>query len=153
MIALPPKKVSSILRDLPGINQSRHSDSSVVQLCLILCDPMNYSTPGLPSITNSQSSPKLRSIKLVMPSNYLILYRPLLLLPLIPPSIRVFSNESTLIERLFSIEATSPGTLVPSGPAWTFESHVWGVGSQLLDIPLFIPVGKLCTKDYLNFIF
>ena len=96
MIALPPKKVSSILRDLPGINQSRHSDSSVVQLCLILCDPMNCSTPGLPSITNSQSSPKLRSIKLVMPSNYLILYRPLLLLPLIPPSNRVFSNESTL---------------------------------------------------------
>ena len=96
MIALPPKKVSSILRDLPGINQSRHSDSSVVQLCLILCDPMNYSTPGLPSITNSQSSPKLRSIKLVMPSNYLILYRPLLLLPSIFSSIRVFSKESVL---------------------------------------------------------
>ena len=48
------------------------------------------------SITNSQSSPKLMSIELVMPSSYLILCRPLLLLPPIPPSIRVFSNESTL---------------------------------------------------------
>ena len=48
------------------------------------------------SITNSQSSPKLMSIELVMPSSHLILCRPLLLLPPIPPSIRVFSNESTL---------------------------------------------------------
>ena len=48
------------------------------------------------SITNSQSSPKLTSIESVMPSSYLILCRPLLLLPPIPPSIRVFSNESTL---------------------------------------------------------
>ena len=48
------------------------------------------------SITNSRSSPKLMSIESVMPSSHLILCRPLLLLPLIPPSIRVFSNESTL---------------------------------------------------------
>ena len=48
------------------------------------------------SITNSWSSLKLMSIKLVMPSSHLILCRPLLLLPPIPPSIRVFSNESTL---------------------------------------------------------
>ena len=48
------------------------------------------------SITNSWSSPKLMSIELVMPSSYLILCRPLLLLPQTPPSIRVFSNESTL---------------------------------------------------------
>ena len=48
------------------------------------------------SITNSQSSPKLTSIKSLMPSSHLILCRPLLLLPPIPPSIRVFSNESTL---------------------------------------------------------
>ena len=47
-------------------------------------------------ITNSQSLPKLMSIESVMPSNHLILYRPLLLLPSIFPSIRVFSNESTL---------------------------------------------------------
>ena len=48
------------------------------------------------SITNSQSSLKLTSIKLVMPSSHLILCHPLLPLPTIPPSIRVFSNESTL---------------------------------------------------------
>jgi len=48
------------------------------------------------SITNSRSSLKLTSIKSVMPSSHLILCRPLLLLPPIPPSIRVFSNESTL---------------------------------------------------------
>ena len=48
------------------------------------------------SITNSQSPPKLMTIESVMPSNHLILCHPLLLLPPIPPSIRVFSNESTL---------------------------------------------------------
>ena len=51
------------------------------------------------SITNSQSSLKLMSIKSVTPSSYLILCCPLLLLPPIPPSIRVFSNESTLRKR------------------------------------------------------
>ena len=48
------------------------------------------------SITNSRSLPKPMSIELVMLSNHLILCHPLLLLPPIPPSIRVFSNESTL---------------------------------------------------------
>ena len=48
------------------------------------------------SITNSRSSLRLTSIESVMPSSHLILSRPLLLLPPIPPSIRVFSNESTL---------------------------------------------------------
>ena len=48
------------------------------------------------SITNSRSLPKLMSIESVMPSNHLILCRPLLLLPSIFPSIRVFSNESAL---------------------------------------------------------
>ena len=66
-----------------------------VQFSCSLCDPMNCSTPGLP-ITNSQSSLKLTSIESVMPSSHLILCHPLLLLPPIPPSIRVFSNESTL---------------------------------------------------------
>ena len=48
------------------------------------------------SITNSQNSLRLTSIESVMPSSHLILCRPLLLLPPIPPSIKVFSNESTL---------------------------------------------------------
>ena len=48
------------------------------------------------SLTNSRSLPKLMSIESVMPSNHLLLCHPLLLLPSIIPSIRVFSNESTL---------------------------------------------------------
>ena len=70
--------------------------SSVAQSCLTLCDPMECSTPGLLSITNSWSLLKLRSIESVMPSSHLILCHPLLLLPPILPSIRVFSNESAL---------------------------------------------------------
>ena len=73
--------------------------SSVAQSCLTLCDPMNQSTPGLLSITNSRSSLRLMSFGSVMPSSHLIFCRPLLLLPPIPPSIRVFSNESTLSMR------------------------------------------------------
>ena len=57
---------------------------------------MNRSTQDSLSDNNSQSLPKLMSIVSVMPSSHLILCRPLLLLPPIPPSIRVFSNESTL---------------------------------------------------------
>ena len=60
--------------------------SSVTQLCLTFCDPMDYST----SITNSQSLLKLMSIESVMPSHHLILCHPLLLRPSIFPSIRVF---------------------------------------------------------------
>ena len=56
---------------------------------------MNHSTPGL-SITSSWSSLKLMSIESVMPSSHLTLCHPLLLLSPIPPSIRVFSNESAL---------------------------------------------------------
>ena len=69
---------------------------SVAQLCPTLCNPMNRSTTGPRSITNSRSSLRLTSIESVIPSSHLILCRPLLLLPPIPPSIRVFSNESTL---------------------------------------------------------
>ena len=57
---------------------------------------MDCSTPGFPVHTNSRSLLKLMSIESVMPSNHLILCRPLLLLPSIFPSIRVFSNESIL---------------------------------------------------------
>ena len=57
---------------------------------------MNHSMPGLPSITNSGIPPEPMPIESVKPSNHLILCRPLLLLLLIFPSIRVFSNESAL---------------------------------------------------------
>ncbi|XP_060267518.1 uncharacterized protein LOC132659361 [Ovis aries] len=79
-----------------GLAQIQTQFSSVVQSSPTLCDPMDCSTPGLPVHHQLRSSLKLMSIQLVMPSNHLILCRPLLLLLSISPSIRVFSNESTL---------------------------------------------------------
>ena len=73
--------------------------SSVTHSCLTPCDPMNHSTPGLPSITTPPSPPKPMSTESVMPSNHLVIRHPLLLLPSIFPSIRVFSNESALLIR------------------------------------------------------
>ena len=70
--------------------------SSVAQLCPTLCNPWIAACQASLSITNSRSSLKLTSIESVMPSSHLILCHPLLLLPPIPPSIRVFSNESAL---------------------------------------------------------
>ena len=69
--------------------------SSVTQSCLTLCDPWIIARQASLSITNSRSLLKLMPIKLVMPFSHLVLCHPLLLLPPIPPSIRVFSNEST----------------------------------------------------------
>ena len=62
----------------------------------LLATPWTAARQASLSITNSQSSLKLMSIESVMPSSHLILCRPLLLLPSIFPSIRVFSNESAL---------------------------------------------------------
>ena len=70
--------------------------SSLAQSCPTLCDPWIAARQTSLSITNSWSSPRLTSIKSVMPSSCLILCHPLLLLPSILPSIRVFSNKSTL---------------------------------------------------------
>ena len=88
---------------LPALKLSIHMDqfSSVQSLSRVQLFP----TPWIAahqaslSITNSQSSPKLMCIESVMPSSHLILCCPLLLLPPIPPSIRVFSSESTLSMR------------------------------------------------------
>ena len=81
-------------------------------------DPMNHSTPSLPVQHQLPSLPKLMSIKSVMPSSHLILCHPLLLLPSILPSIRVFSNESTLRMRWakywsFSFSSISPSNEHP----------------------------------------
>ena len=65
----------------------------------LLTTPWTAACQASLSITNSRSLLKLMSIESVMPSSHLTLYRPLLLLPPIPPSIRVFSNESTLCMR------------------------------------------------------
>ena len=65
------------------------------------------------SITNSRSSLRLTSIELVMPSNHLILCHPLLFLSPIPPSIRVFSNESVLHIRWPNIRASASASVLP----------------------------------------
>ena len=67
--------------------------------CVRLCDLMDCSTPGLPVHHQLWSLLRLMSIELVMPSNHPILCHPLLLLPSIFPSIRVFSNKSVLCIR------------------------------------------------------
>ena len=90
--------------------------SSVQSLSHVrLCDPMNHSTSGLPVHHQflSLSSLKLMPIESVMPSNHLILCRPLLLLPPIPPSIRVFSSESTLHMRWPNIGVSASASLLP----------------------------------------
>ena len=69
---------------------------SVTQSYLTVCNPIDCSTPGFLSVTNYRSLLKLMSMDSVMPSNHLILCRPLLLLPLIFPIIRVFPSESVL---------------------------------------------------------
>ena len=69
---------------------------SSVQLCLTLCDPMDCSMPGFPVHHQLWRLLKLMSTESVMPSNHFIFCRPLLHLPSIFPSIRVFSNESVL---------------------------------------------------------
>ena len=69
---------------------------SVAKSCLTVWDPMDCNMLGFPVFTISWSLLKFLSIELVMPSNHLILCHPLLLLPSIFPSIKVFSNESAL---------------------------------------------------------
>ena len=73
--------------------------SSVAQSCPTLCDPMDFSTPGFPVLHHLQSLLKLMSIESVMPSKHLILCHPLLLLPSVFLSIRIFSNELALCIR------------------------------------------------------
>ena len=65
-------------------------------MCLTFWDPMDCSTPGFLSFIISWTLLKFMSMESMMPSNHLILCHPLFLLPLIFPSIRVYSNESVL---------------------------------------------------------
>ena len=79
----------------------KRNPSTVTTFCSVtklylLVNPWTAARQASLSITNSRSPPKLMSIESVMPSNHLILCHPLLLLPSIFPSIRVFSNESAL---------------------------------------------------------
>ena len=83
-------------RRLVGYSPVQFSSVQSLSHVQLFVTPWTAACQASLSITNSQSLPKPMSIESVMPSNQLILCRPLLLLPPIPPSIRVFSNESTL---------------------------------------------------------
>ena len=79
--------------------------SSVAQLCSTFATPWIAARQASLSITNSWSLLKLMSIESVMPSSHLILCRPLLFLPPVPPSTKVFSNESTLLMSVYSVRS------------------------------------------------
>ena len=119
---------------------SHNQFSSVAQSCLTLATPWIAACQASLFITNSRGLLKLMSIESVMPSSHLILCHPLLLLPPIPPSIRVFSSESTLCMRWpkywsfsFSISPSSghPG-LISFRMDWLHRLAVQGTLKRLL---------------------
>ena len=86
---------------------------SVTKLCPMLCDPMDWSTSSFPVLHYLPWFAQLMSLGSMMPSNHLILCWPLLLLPSIFPSIKVFSNEWALFIRWPSIGAPAPASTLP----------------------------------------
>ena len=112
----------------------------VTRSCLILCDPMDCSTPGFPVLHHLLALAQLISMESVMPSNHLILCCPLLLLPSIFPSIRVFSNELALCIRWpnycnfsFSLSASSQHSgLISFRIAWFDLLAIQGALMSLL---------------------
>ena len=112
---------------------------SVSKSCPTLCNPMKGSTPGLP-VLHHLPDLALMSTESVMPSSHLILCHPLLLLPSIFPSIRVFSNESALRIRWpkywsfsFSISPSSEYSVLISFRMDWFNLHAvqWTLKSLL----------------------
>ena len=87
------------IRSKDLLSQFQFSSVQLLSCVWLFMTPWTAACQASLSITNSQSLPKLMSIELVMPSNHLILCRPLLLLPSIFSSIRVFSDESALCIR------------------------------------------------------
>ena len=106
---------------------------SVAQSFLTLCDPVDCSTPGFPIFTTSWRLLKLMSIESVMRSNHLILYHPLLLLPSIFPSIRVFPNESAL--RIRWPKYWSSASVLPMNIQGCFPLGLTGLISLLFKGP------------------
>ena len=86
-------------RKITGQYKIQFSSVQLLSRVQLFATPWIAARQASLSITNSRSSLRLTSIESVMPSSHLILCCPLLLLPPIPPSIRVFSNESTLCMR------------------------------------------------------
>ena len=87
--------------------------STVVQSCPVLCDPIYCTHQASLSITSSWNLLKLMSIESVMPSNHFILCHPLLLLPSIYPSIRVFPMSKFFTSRGQSIGVSASASVLP----------------------------------------
>ena len=137
---------------------------SAAHSCLILCNPTDCSTPGFPVhpqllyITNSRSLPKLMTITSVMPSNHLIHSHPLLLLPSIFPSIRVFSNELVLCIRWpkywsfsFSISPSKEYSRLIS--FWIDRLDMLAVQGTLKKEPSLTPQFKSINSSVLSFLY
>ena len=134
---------TSVRLIFPG-NRVQFSSVQSLSHVWLFATPWTAARQASLSITNSRSLPKLMSIESVMPSNHLILCHPLLLLPPIPPSIRVFSNESTLFMRWpkywsfsFTISPSNehPG-LISFRMDWLDLLAVQGTLKSLLQNPL-----------------
>ena len=109
-----PEEIKYFISDYITTNIAKYFlFSSVAQLCLTLCDSMDCSTPGLPVHHQLPEHAQTHVHWLVMPSNHLILCCPLLLLPSIFPSIRVFSNESVFNIRSQSIGVSASVSVLP----------------------------------------
>ena len=96
-VYLWPSSCKPLYHQIQKLDVHQFSSVQLLSHVRLFATPWIAARQASLSITNSQSSLKLTSIELVMPSSHLILCCPLLLLPPIPPSIRVFSNESTLL--------------------------------------------------------
>ena len=112
--------------------------SSVAQSGLTPCDPVTTAHQASLSITNSRSPPKPMSIVSAMPSNHLILCRPLLLLPPIFPSIRVFSVAYPLLILETDLEGQKQSSIKHSlSPGYLEHESLLGAQAQSAISPCF----------------
>ena len=140
-VAMPSFRGSSQSRDqtqVSSISCLGCCCCSVAQSCPTLCDPMNCSTPGFPVLHHLPEFVQTHVHWSVMPSNHLILCCPLLLLPSIFPSIRVFSSESALRIRWPKYGSLS---ISPSSEYWVLY-HKRPLGSPCSSCEM--KVGLLC---------
>ena len=133
------KSIFDLLPLFPALNSSvQFSSVQSFSHVWLFATPWITACHASLSITNSQSLLKLMSIESVMPSSHLILCHPLLLLPPIPPSSRVFSNESTLRMRgpkYWSFNFTiSPSNEHPGLISWVWRSRWISIIMDWLDL-------------------
>ena len=127
-----------------SVQSSKHVTCccSVSQSCPTLCSPMDCSTPGSPVHHQLlEVAHKLISIESVMPNNHLIFCCPLLLLPLIFPSIKVFSDELALRIRWPPDLPLPLGVCVVAWPFWGMLSTLrWSPRDSGLSLPPNVPI-------------